>query len=433
MSALPEGWELKVLKDLCLPVSKSDPAELGRSKIRYIDIGSVDGASHSLVDVSEIDAVGAPSRCRQIVKGGDTVFSTVRPYLEKIAYVDDALADEFASTGFSVLRPGPSLLPKYLYYFSISPSMLDQVIPYQKGVSYPAVLDKEVRAATVPVPPLDAQRRVVALLDDHLSRLDAAEHGLRLTAARTRRLRESALLEALEIARAHPSTRINTIGDLATVSTGITPLKANKVFYDGGAIPWITSGDLSAGVVTSASHFVTERALLETNLKLVKAGAILLAMYGEGKTRGTVALLELDATTNQACAAIQLHEPGLRTWVKVVLDANYAPDGGGRGSAEPEPQLGALDRGSGAAHGGPRGRPRTPARARRRGVAASSPCEGRARPFRDIAARHPRCGILRQAQRRDEISHLTRVPSRLAPAPGRPWRTRAGSSRARSA
>lgn len=175
MTALPAGWDQATLKDLCLPITKSDPADLGRESIRYIDIGSVDGARHAIAEAAEIQAATAPSRCRQIVQSGDTVFSTVRPYLEKIAYVDDSLDGQFASTGFCVLRPGPRLRPKYLHYFSLSRTMIDQVLPHQKGVSYPAVLDKEVRATTVPVPPMAEQRRIVDLLEHHLSRLDAAD------------------------------------------------------------------------------------------------------------------------------------------------------------------------------------------------------------------------------------------------------------------
>lgn len=112
MTSLHERWEFGALSGLCLPVVKTDPAETGRTTIRYIDIGSVDGDRHKLLGVPEINAEGAPSRCRQLLRSGDTVFSTVRPYLEKIAYVDDSLADEFASTGFAVLRPGPRLHPR---------------------------------------------------------------------------------------------------------------------------------------------------------------------------------------------------------------------------------------------------------------------------------------------------------------------------------
>lgn len=193
MRVLPARWAEASLRDLCLSITKSDPVDIGRKTVRYIDIGSVEGSRHALVDVPQISAERAPSRCRQIVQAGDTVFSTVRPYLEKIAYVDDTLDNEFASTGFSVLRPGPRLHPKFLYYFSISRGMLDQVLPYQKGVSYPAVLDKEVRATVIPVPPLDEQRRIVDLLEDQLSRLDAADSYLSDAQARLDAFEQSAL------------------------------------------------------------------------------------------------------------------------------------------------------------------------------------------------------------------------------------------------
>ncbi|RLP68026.1 hypothetical protein D9V30_12045 [Mycetocola reblochoni] len=190
-------WERATLGDVCLKVVKRDPVATGRARIRYIDIGGIDGTLHRLGDVPEIDSVGAPSRCRQIVAAGDTVFATVRPYLEKIAYVDGPLDGEFASTGFSVLRPGPRLEPKFLYYFTISQEMFDQVLPYQKGVSYPAVLDREVRSVSMPVPPLEEQRRIVATLEDHLSRLDAADSQLDAAARRTSALSAHVLAHAL--------------------------------------------------------------------------------------------------------------------------------------------------------------------------------------------------------------------------------------------
>ena len=191
MTKLPDGWAPESLSEVCLPVTKADPVSTGRKLVRYVDIGSVDGVRHRLPEVPWMDSKSAPSRCRQIVKVGDTVFSTVRPYLEKIAFVDGSLDGEFASTGFCVLRPGPQLLPRYLFHFSVSHQMLDQVLIHQRGVSYPAVLDKNVKAATIPVPPLEEQRRIVDILEDHISRLDAATGLLDLTHQRLRTLRKA--------------------------------------------------------------------------------------------------------------------------------------------------------------------------------------------------------------------------------------------------
>jgi len=213
VNALPLGWDSRSLSDVCLRPKKSDPVALGRSTIRYIDIGSVDGSRHSVTDVPTLEAASAPTRARQIVRTGDTVFSTVRPYLEKIAYVGVGLDDEFASTGFCVLRPGPRLDARWLFHFSTSRLLLDQVLPHQRGVSYPAVRDKEVLAAEIPLPNIVTQRRIVEILEDHLSRVDAGASSLDVASRRLRFLVASAT-EAVrnEAAELGPEASLGSLG-----------------------------------------------------------------------------------------------------------------------------------------------------------------------------------------------------------------------------
>ena len=88
----------------------------------------------------------------------------------------------------------------------------------------------------------------------------------------------------------------------------------------------MTSGLITNGVIREAREFVTERALRETSLRLWPAGTLLVAMYGEGQTRGRCAELGLKATCNQACAAISLLEPlrGYKDFLRLSFDANYA-------------------------------------------------------------------------------------------------------------
>jgi type I restriction enzyme S subunit len=187
----------------------------------------------------------------------------------------------------------------------------------------PSLRREDLEAQPMVVPPLDQQRRIVDLLEDHLSRLDAASQAIADSLVRLKALRDAALLSLVGEAKRTGQTETHSLGELARIGSGMTPLKGNKAFYDGGTIPWITSGDLHQGLITKPTQFVTQTALDETSLKIVPAGSLLVAMYGEGKTRGTAAELALDATTNQACAAITLHEPDLRGWVRLILDANY--------------------------------------------------------------------------------------------------------------
>ncbi len=93
------------------------------------------------------------------------------------------------------------------------------------------------------------------------------------------------------------------IRDVATISSGSTPVRNNPEYWDGG-IPWVTTGELENGHVVSTVASISKKAVKNLNLKMYPKGTLLMAMYGQGKTRGTVAMLEIDATVNQACAAI---------------------------------------------------------------------------------------------------------------------------------
>ena len=98
---------------------------------------------------------------------------------------------------------------------------------------------------------------------------------------------------------------IKRLGDIAKISSGSTPARNNQDFWNGD-IPWVTTGELSSGFVNETREHVSLRAVHETSLKLLKPGTLLMAMYGQGKTRGIVSRLNITATTNQACASIEI-------------------------------------------------------------------------------------------------------------------------------
>lgn len=115
------------------------------------------------------------------------------------------------------------------------------------------------------------------------------------------------------------------ICQVSKVGTGVTPLKKRRDFYEGGTIPWVTSGALNESYVNLASDYVTEVALKETNLKLYPKHTLLVALYGEGKTRGKCSELLIEATTNQAIAAIVQKgtEEKIRPYLKWFFMKNY--------------------------------------------------------------------------------------------------------------
>ena len=115
------------------------------------------------------------------------------------------------------------------------------------------------------------------------------------------------------------------IGNVGSVGTGITPLKGRSDFYVNGNIPWVTSGALNDNFVTEASDYVTDLALKETNLRIYPKHTLLIALYGKGKTRGKCSELLIEATTNQAIAAIVQEglSEKLRKYMKWFFQKNY--------------------------------------------------------------------------------------------------------------
>lgn len=97
--------------------------------------------------------------------------------------------------------------------------------------------------------------------------------------------------------------KVDELGNNAKVTSGGTPSRNKKNFWNGN-IPWITTSLINFNVINTAEEFITQDAVLKSSAKLFPKGTILMAMYGQGKTRGKVAILGLDATTNQACGAI---------------------------------------------------------------------------------------------------------------------------------
>jgi type I restriction enzyme, S subunit len=88
------------------------------------------------------------------------------------------------------------------------------------------------------------------------------------------------------------------------VTSGGTPSRINPAYYDGGTIPWIKTGELRGWYVDDIAERITPAAVRESSAKVFPPETVLLAMYGDGKTMGSVGLIRTPAATNQACCAM---------------------------------------------------------------------------------------------------------------------------------
>jgi len=136
-----------------------------------------------------------------------------------------------------------------------------------------------------------------------------------------------------------------TLDQIGQIGTGATPNRSRREYWSSSDFPWVTSAVVNEDYVDEAKEAVSRRALAETNLTLYLPGTLLIAMYGEGKTRGKVTELRIPATTNQALAAISID--GLaaecRPFVKLALQSMYESiRSGASGGVQPNLNLSSV-------------------------------------------------------------------------------------------
>ena len=132
---------------------------------------------------------------------------------------------------------------------------------------------------------------------------------------------------------------VRQIGHLAKLGNGSTPSRSNAAYWANGDYPWLNSSSVNQGTIAQADQFVTPLALRECHLPIVRPNSVLVAITGQGKTRGTAALLTVEATINQHIAFIAPQEEILSPeYLRLFLTGAYG-------------QLRAISDGSGSTKG----------------------------------------------------------------------------------
>ncbi|WP_082109990.1 restriction endonuclease subunit S [Demequina phytophila] len=107
------------------------------------------------------------------------------------------------------------------------------------------------------------------------------------------------------IAKQCPSgVRFASIGEVAAVSSGATPSKSVTAYWVDGTIPWLSSGEVNKETIYQADTLISQSGYDSCSTKMIPPGAVVMALAGQGKTRGTVARTRLECCTNQSLAAI---------------------------------------------------------------------------------------------------------------------------------
>ena len=201
----------------------------------------------------------------------------------------------------------PDLYPEFLYYWVCLNR--DALLRRGRGGTQANLNAKIVNDLRIPYPLLSEQKRIADVLQKQMAAVDKARTATQARLAAVKAL-PAAFLRQVFPQPGQPlpdGWRWVRLGDFADTTSGTTQSRSNPEYY-GGNIPWVKTGELRDECIDQAEEHVTRLALEECSLSLLPPDTLLIAMYGQGQTRGRTGLLRIYATTNQACFAVLPNE-----------------------------------------------------------------------------------------------------------------------------
>ena len=176
---------------------------------------------------------------------------------------------------------------KFLY--SLSPYIIEQINMRRHGGTMTHIKKGDFENIEIPLPPLEKQQEIVDEIEQYQKVIDGAR-------------------QVVDNYKPTFSTKENSkgieIGELCTLTTGGTPKTGVKDYYNPGIIKWLVSGDIHTTEIFDCEGRISELGMKESNAKFLPENSVLIALNGQGKTRGSVSLLRTKATCNQSLVSI---------------------------------------------------------------------------------------------------------------------------------
>lgn len=199
-----------------------------------------------------------------------------------------------------------ALLDKKVYSINI-----DYIYYLLKNINWDIYTNKAAKGKTlnkgilanikIPLPPIDIQKNIANTLDKTQEIID----GYKKLLAELDNLIKAVFYKMFgDPVTNEKGLKAAKIKDFFIVKSGSTPNRNCNEYWKDGSIPWIKTTEIKENYIYSSEEYITELAAKECRLTRMPKGTILVAMYGQGQTRGRTAKLMVNATINQACAAL---------------------------------------------------------------------------------------------------------------------------------
>lgn len=343
IGAIPVGWHARPLKRLCTRsalyganIPASDYVASGVRFLRTTDFTDDGVLRRGGVFVSDDDAR------EYLLADGDLLVSRSGTIGRSFRY-RAKVHGPCAYAGYLVrFVPAAIVHPDYLFYFTKCTVFADFLRISAVSSTIENVNGEKYANMPVVLPPPAEQAGIVRFLgavDRKVNRFIRAKRRLIevlteqkqaiITHAVTKGLNPHAPLKPSGIdwlGDVPEHWEMWQIGHFAAVGNGSTPSRGNMAYWTGGTFPWLNSSTVNSRTISASDQFVTETALRECHLPRVSAGSVLVAITGQGKTRGMAAVLTIEATINQHLAFIRPRSTGMTAtpeYLRLFLHAAY--------------------------------------------------------------------------------------------------------------
>jgi type I restriction enzyme S subunit len=241
----------------------------------------------------------------------DVLFGRRRAYLKKAA---QANFDGICSGDITVMRAKDGLLPELLPFIVNNDKFFDYAITHSAGGLSPRVKFKDLAKYELFIPRKDKQLELLELFYTTQNITNS-----------TKSLEQKIISLKSALQRSYFDIDEKDKIEIETISkiySGGTPNRKKPEFWSGD-IPWIKTGEVNYNVINETEEHITQEGLNKSATKIIPINSVLVAMYGQGVTRGRVAITGIEAACNQACAVIQPSSDFLSKFIYFYLEYKY--------------------------------------------------------------------------------------------------------------
>ncbi len=194
----------------------------------------------------------------------------------------------------------------FLNYYMHSSAFRIQVCKKVRGVTRFYITGKPFMSLEIPVPPIEVQRKIVEILDNFTELEAELERKLEAELEARQKQYEYYRNQLLTFDDTRSDVKWMTLGEIGKCYSGATPKTGIAKYWDNGTISWMNSGEVNLGRVFKTEKKITQEGYNSCSTKMVPVHTVVIALAGQGKTRGTVAITEIELCTNQSLCAIEL-------------------------------------------------------------------------------------------------------------------------------